>query len=186
MRMFGRKLVALLAPILFLSYACIPPAEAAEPDKLDAGEWHIMMPAKAYKDLPALMTERKVTSGATLGNIVFVCDRSRYYVLLVSPFFKYRPAQDGRISLNGGEAEYATSFRDLYGTRDPLGKKIDWDADILYSEIPKTLLTKFTDGSTLRVDLEERSWTIELKAIAAHVQSFTSLCEAGRRGSSKR
>ena len=96
-----RRLAALLVPILFLSHACFQPASAAEPDKLHAGEWQIKMPAKAYKDLPALMTAREVTSGASLGNIVFVCDRNRYYILLVSPFFKYRPAQEGRISLGG-------------------------------------------------------------------------------------
>jgi hypothetical protein len=156
-----------------------------KPEQLVAGDWHVKTPSPGRKDLPTLMTDREVTAGATLGNIVFVCDRSRYFVLLVSPFFEYRPAQAGRISFGGGAA-HATSFRDLYGTRDPLGSKMNWDASILFSEIPKALLTQLTDGSTLRVDLGERSWAIEMKTIATQVQSFTSVCETSRRRSSDR
>ncbi len=170
-------IVPLSLLVLLLSQACQTPARAAEPEQWTAREWYIKLPSKAYKDLPTLMAEHDVVGGATLGNIEFVCNRSSYYILLVTPFFKYGPTQTGRVAVDG--TEQTTTFRDLHGTRG--APRLDWDADILYSDFPKTMLEKLVDGATLRVDLLDLSWEIELKAISARVRAFTTFCETGRR-----
>lgn len=75
-------------------------AGPAQPEPISGEGWRVQMPSRDYKDLPALISHRDITHGAELGNITFVCDRSRYYVLLVSPFFKYRLTQEGRVTLD--------------------------------------------------------------------------------------
>ncbi len=167
-----------LSLILLPFLAWQHPVRAAEPEKWTAGAWYVKLPSKGYKDLPTLMSEREVAGGqTTLGNIQFVCARKQYYVLLVSPFFKYELSQPGRVAI--GESEYSTTFRDLHRTRG--APRLDWDADILFSELPKTMLEKLVDGSAFRVDARDMSWIVESKSISTSVRAFTTYCETGKR-----
>jgi hypothetical protein len=155
---------------------------AATTQKLAAGEWFVQAPAKGLKDLPSLAAERDFSPDDTLGNIVFVCDRAKYYLLLIAPTFKFARSEPGTVlSGDGADGRFQLTFTDLYGSRAPLGAKFDRDAAILFTEVPKSMLGQLTDGGTLRVDLKDRSWSMALTGIAAKIPTFTTFCETGKR-----
>ena len=156
-------------------------AHAAQPQQLTAGEWFVYAPSKDFKDLPTLATEAD-GGGDVPGNMLFVCDRSNYYLLLIFPTVKFANSEPGTVILgDGADARYETTFKDLYGTRAALGKTFDRDADILFTGIPKAMLARLSDNGKLQVDLKGQAWSMALKGIAAKVPTFTAFCETGQR-----
>jgi hypothetical protein len=173
--------VAFIAALACAMGALPDAPHAAQPQRLAAGEWFVYAPSKDFKDLPTLATEAD-GGGDAPGNMLFVCDRTNYYLLLIFPTVKFASSEPGAVILgDGADARYETAFKDLYGTRAPLGKKFDRDADIMFTGIPKALLARLNDNGTLQVDLKGQSWSMALKGIAAKVPSFTSFCETGQR-----
>ena len=169
-------IAALACAMGALSYA----AHAAQPQKLATGEWFIYAPSKDFKDLPTLATEAD-GGGDVPGNMLFVCDRAKYYLLLIFPTVKFAKTEPGVVILgDGADARYETTFKDLYGTRAPLGKKFDRDADIMFTDIPKAMLARLSDNGKLQVDLKGQTWSMALKGIAAKVPTFTTFCETGQ------
>ena len=155
-------------------------AHAAPPQKLAAGEWFVYAPSKDFKDLPTLATEAD-GGGGVPGNMLFVCDRTNYYLLLIFPTVQFAKSEPGAVILgDGADARYETTFKDLYGTRAALGKKFDRDADIMFTGIPKAILARLSDNGTLQVDLKGQTWSMALKGIAAKVPTFTAFCETGQ------
>lgn len=172
-----RKLIIILGLVLSVSRAAAAitatQSASAEQQTMATGEWSIQLPSKAYKDLPNLTAESEFVEGNTLGRISFVCDRAKYYLLPISPFFERKPIEQSHVAV-GSADRHAVTFRDLYGTRNALGAKLNWDADILFAEIPVALLDGLADGGTLRVDLRDWSWSIAFKGVAAQTRSFAA------------
>jgi hypothetical protein len=164
------------------TFGAMNPSRAAQTQTLAAGEWFVQVPAKGLKDLPSLAAERDFSTDDTLGNMIFVCDHAKYYFLLLAPTFKFAKSEPGSITVgDGADARYQVTFKDLYGTRAPLGAKFDRDASILFADVPKAMLAKLADGGTLRVEVKGRSWSMALTGVAAKVPTFTAFCETGKR-----
>jgi len=176
------RITALGAVLACAAGAMTEAARAAPTRKLAAGEWFVRAPAKGLKDLPSLAAERDFSSDDTLGNMIFVCDRAKYYFLLLAPTFKFAKSEPGSVTVGeGADARYQLTFKDLYGTRAPLGAKFDRDASILFADVPKPMLAKLADAGTLRVEVKGQSWSMALSGIAAKVPTFTAFCETGKR-----
>jgi len=176
------RTAALTAAFLCVAGVMAPSAYAAQPQKLAAGEWFVHAPSKDFKDLPTLAAERDFSTEDTLGNMIFVCDRANYYLLLVTTTVKFAASEPATVTLgDGADARYQMTFKDLYGTKAALGKKFDRDADIMVAEIPKAILARLADNGALQVDLKGRSWSMALTGIAAKTATFTAFCETGKR-----
>jgi hypothetical protein len=169
-----RRIFRITALTVAFLYATGTMALGAQSQKLAAGEWFVHAPSKEFKDLPTLANKAD-GEGDEPGAMLFVCDRANYYLLVMLPTVKFAKSEPGAvIAGDGAGARYATTFKDLYGTKAALGKKFDRDADIMFTEIPKAMLAKLSDKGTLQVDIKGQLWSIALKGIAAKVPTFTA------------
>jgi len=160
-------------------------APAAGSVKVATDGWQIHKPSKEYKDLPALLPKQQ-DSGveAGIGLLEFVCLKSNYYMLLVQPSVKLRDTEPGMIVLRGatttnGSEPVALTLRNLYKTKSPLSRSLDWDADIHYAEIGAPLLASIKAASDLDLTLAGRSYAINLSDLGSRLGSFQRFCEKG-------
>ena len=141
--------------------------------KVATGGWQIHKPSKAYKDLPALLPKQQDSLvEAGIGLLEFVCLKSSYYMLLVQPTVKLRDAEPGTISTRAantasGSAPVALTFRNLYKTKSPLSRSLDWDADIHFAEIGAPLLASIKAAGELDLGLADRNYTVNLSDLGS-------------------
>jgi hypothetical protein len=160
-------------------------AAAAEAVKVTTGGWYIHKPSKEYKDLPALLPKQQETgSEEGIGQLDFVCLKSKYYMLLVQPSVKLRNTESGMMAVRAagapnGSAPTALTFRNLYKTKPPLSRSMDWDADIHYAEVSAALLVSIKTASELELTLANRSYAITLADLGSRLGSFQLFCEKG-------
>ncbi len=160
-------------------------APATEAVRVTTGGWQIHKPSKAYKDLPALLpTQQDSLVEAGIGLLEFVCLKSSYYMLLVQPTVKLRDAEPGTISpraanMASGSTPVALTFRNLYKTKSPLSRSLDWDADIHYAEIGAPLLASIKTAGDLDLRLADRNYTVNLSDLGSRWGSFQRFCEKG-------
>lgn len=160
-------------------------APAAGAVKVATGGWQIHKPSKAYKDLPALLPKQQDSLvEAGIGLLEFVCLKSSYYMLLVQPTVKLRDAEPGTISPRAantasGSAPVALTFRNLYKTKSPLSRSLDWDADIHFAEIGAALLASIKAADELDLRLADRNYTVNLSDLGSRWGSFQRFCEKG-------
>lgn len=160
-------------------------APAAESVKVATGGWQIHKPSKEYKDLPALLPkQRESLVEAGIGLFEFVCMKSNYYVLLVQPSVKLRDSEPAMIfargtNMTGAPAPTQLTFRNLYKTKSPLSRSLDWDADIHYAEIGAPLLASIKAAGDLDLTLAGRSYAINLSDLGSRWVSFQRFCESG-------
>lgn len=173
------------ALVLAAALACFDPAvAAAETVTVTTGSWLIHKPSKEYKDLPALLPKQQDSgSESGIGLFEFVCMKSNYYVLLVQPSVILRDTEPAVISVRAAEAASAApvalTFRNLYKTKPPLSRSMDWDADIHYAEIGPALLASIRTAGELQLTLADRSYAIALADLGLRLGSFQLFCEKG-------
>lgn len=158
---------------------------AAESVKVATGGWQIHKPSKEYKDLPALLPKQQDSLvEAGIGLLEFVCMKSNYYVLLVQPSVKLRDSESGMISARpantaSGSAPVPLTFRNLYKTKPPLSRNLNWDADIHYAELGAPLLASIRAAGDLDLTLAGRSYAINLSDLGSRWGTFQRFCESG-------
>jgi hypothetical protein len=175
------------ALLIAVALACLNAAvAAAETVTVKTGPWQIHRPSKEYKDLPALLPKQQDSgSESEIGLFEFVCMKSNYYVLLVQPSVKLRDTEPAVISISVRAADAASAapaaltFRNLYKTKSPLSRSLDWDADIHYAEITPALLASIKTASELELTLANRSYAINLSDLGSRLGTFQLFCEKG-------
>jgi hypothetical protein len=172
---------SVLAVALLLVHPAV--TVAAETVKITTGDWRIHKPSKAYRDLPALLPKAQDSFNAGIGLVEFVCRTSSYYMLLVQPSRQWRDAEPGAVALRAANAPpgqpIALTFRNLYKTRTPLSRSLNWDADIFYAEVSAAWLTSLTTASDLDLTLAGQDYAVALADLGARVGSFRRFCEKG-------
>lgn len=159
-------------------------APAAEAVKVTTGGWQIHRPSKEYKDLPALLPKQQDSLvEAGIGLLEFVCLKSSYYMLLVQPSVKLRDTEPGMIAPRAANTASGSpaplTFRNLYKTKSPLSRSLNWDADIHYAELSAPLLGSIKAASHLDLTLAGRSYAINLSDLGSRWGSFQRFCESG-------
>jgi hypothetical protein len=156
---------------------------AAEPVKIATGDWRIKKPSKDYKDLPVLLPKTQDSFDAGIGLVEFICQKSRYYMLLVQPSRPWRDSEPGTVALRAANAPVgeptALTFRNLYKSKTPLSRSLDWDADIFYAEISGAWLASLATASNLDLTLAGQDYALALADLGARVGSFRLFCEKG-------
>lgn len=168
----------------FSLLAFLPAATVAqEAVQITTGNWQIKKPSKDFKDLPTLMP--KDQNGWDIGFrlLDFVCMKSNYYMLLLQPSIKLRDTEPATISIRSarapGSPPMPLTFQNLYKTKGPLSRRLDWDADIHYAELNPALVTLLKTASDMELTLAGRTYVLELSDLGPRFGSFQQFCEKG-------
>ncbi len=150
---------------------------------LTAGNWYVHKPSKEYKDLPALIPGEQTGEGG-LGLFEFVCMKANYYVLLVQPSIKLRDAEPATLSVRAAtgsdkSAPVQLTFRNLYKTKVPLSRSIDWDADIHFAEAGAALMAAIKSAGELELTLAGSNYAIGVPDLGPRLSAFQRFCETG-------
>jgi hypothetical protein len=150
--------------------------------QITTDNWLIHKPSKAYKDLPALIAQDDNAFDVGLGKIDFVCLKASYFILLVQPSVKLRDAETATVrAANGpdGAPPASLTFRNLYKTKPPLSRSMNWDADIYYAEFSGALLAAIRTADTLELSLAGKVYKISVPGLGARIGPFQRFCEQG-------
>jgi hypothetical protein len=156
----------------------------AETVAITTGNWLIHKPSKEYKDLPTLLAEDDNAFAAGIGKIDFVCLRANYYILLVQPSVKLRDAETATMAVrtanaSAGSAPAPLTFRNLYKTKTPLSRSLEWDADIHFAELGAALLASIKTADFLELTLAGKSYLVGVPGLGARIGPFQRFCEQG-------
>lgn len=179
----GAKLLRCAAVVAAL--ALLPIGGAfADTVKITTGNWLIHKPSKQYKDLPTLLSDDDNAFEAGLGKIDFVCLKTNYYILLVQPSVKLRDVESATIAVraanaSAGSAPAPLTFRNLYKTKAPLARSLDWDADIHGAELSAALLASIKSADVLDLTLAGKSYSVGVPGLGARIGPFQRFCEQG-------
>lgn len=157
---------------------------AAETTTITTGNWFIHKPSKQYKDLPTLLADDDNAVHAGLGKIDFVCLKSNYFILLVQPSGKLPDVKTATFAVRAANASSGSTpapltFRNLYKTKAPLSRSLDWDADIYYAEFNTALLTSIKTADILELTLAGKSYTVSVPKLGVRIGPFQRFCEQG-------
>jgi hypothetical protein len=182
-REVGAKLLRCAALVVTLA---LLPADGAFADtvKITTGNWLIHKPSKQYKDLPTLLSDDDSAFEAGLGKIDFVCLKTNYYILLVQPSVELRDVEPATLAVraanaSAGSVPAALTFRNLYKTKAPLSRSLDWDADIHVAEIGAALLASMRSADVLDLTLAGKGYSIGVAGLGARIGPFQRFCEQG-------
>jgi hypothetical protein len=87
-------------------------------------------------------------------------------------------AEEAMVAFAPGQPA-AVTFRNLYKSKAPLSRSIDWDADIHHTEIDAPLLAQMATADTLDLKLAHKRYAIALTGFASRFESFRQFCEKG-------
>lgn len=173
-----RKTLALLAAAVFSMLGVyVPQADARDAIPIQTNEWRIYKPQRTFKDLPTFRP-KEPADVPDFGLLTLVCRKTDVYMLLVQPALKMGSATQARIGA-GETAPIALTFRNLYASKPPIAKLIDWDADIWFSEAPRALLAALASARRMRFDLGDASYLVELDDFGVRLPSFEAYCATG-------
>lgn len=183
MRGIGAKLLRYAAVIVALTLLSAGGA-SADAVKITTGNWLIHKPSKQYKDLPTLLSDDDSAFDAGLGKIDFVCLRANYYILLVQPSVKLRDVETATMAVSAantssGSVPAPLTFRNLYKTKAPLSRSLDWDADIHVAEISTALLSSIKTAEVLELTLAGRNYSVGVPGLGVRIGPFQRFCEQG-------
>lgn len=99
-------------------------------------------------------------------------------MLLVQPSQTISVTISARISV-GDTAPVALVFRNLYESKAPISRLIDWDADIYFSEAPRALLAALANAKRMRFERGTATYLIELDDFGTCWPSFEAYCASG-------
>lgn len=157
---------------------------AAETTTITTGNWFIHKPSKQYRDLPALLADDDNAFHGGLGKIDFVCRKSNYFILLVQPSGKLRDVETATFAVRAANASSGSTpapltFRNLYKTKAPLSRSLDWDADIYYAEFSTALLTSIKTADILELTLAGKGYAVSVPNLGVRIGPFQRFCEQG-------
>jgi hypothetical protein len=142
------------------------------------GNWLIRRPSRSFKDLPTFFPEDSDSFEAGIGLLQFVCLKSAYHMLLVSPSVALHDIEKATVAFAPGQPA-AVTFRNLYKSKATLARSIDWDADIHHTEIDAPLLAQMATADTLELTLAHKRYAIALTGFASSFGTFRQFCEKG-------
>lgn len=142
------------------------------------GNWLIRRPSRSYKDLPTFFPADSDSFEAGIGMLQFVCLKPAYHLLLVSPSLPLQDIEKASLAFAPGRPA-AVTFRNLYKSKAPLARRIDWDADIHHTEIDAPMLADMATAGTLELTLAGRRYAIALTGFADRFASFRQFCDNG-------
>jgi hypothetical protein len=155
-----------------------PPAKTQDVTGVLTGNWLVRRPSRSHKDLPTFFPEDSDSFEAGIGLLQFVCLKSAYHMLLVSPSAPLHDIEKAMVAFAPGQPA-AVTFRNLYKSKAPLSRSIDWDADIHHTEIDAPLLAQMATADTLDLKLAHKRYAIALTGFASRFESFRQFCEKG-------
>jgi hypothetical protein len=155
---------------------------ATETVKVTTSTWRIHKPSREFKDLPTLLPKEQNGFDAGIGQFEFACLKSTYYMLLVQPSVKLHDAEQGSITVHAahagnGAAPTPLTFRNLYKTKSPLSRSLNWDADVHYAEVSAALLASIKAAGDLELTLADRNYAVALSDFGSRLGSFQRFCE---------
>ena len=100
-----------------------------------------------------------------LGLLSFVCRKTDVFMLLTQPAQAMDSNAPVQVAI-GNAAPIVVRFQNLYASKAPLSRQIDWDAEIYFAEATPALVAALQHAERMQLDFGGRTYVVNLDNFA--------------------
>lgn len=172
-----RVFAAMACAIAWIGAGLEVPLLAQTATVVSTDDWRIYRPSRQFKDLPALRP-RVPDETPNLGLLSFVCRKTDVFMLLTQPAQAMDSNAPVQVAI-GNAAPIVVRFQNLYASKAPLSRQIDWDAEIYFAEATPALVAALEHAERMQLDFGGRTYVVNLDNFARRWPIFRTYCATG-------